>query len=281
VEAKVELKKHKQPKAIRAQTARNKMKIMKNQTSKLKKVALLAVVLMAIGTAPSAWAGGGGKKANPGILPPQSHAFGKSYAEWSAKWWQWFLEQPVVGGPTDPSYDIGSHQSGKVWFLASALSEPVIEIPTGTALFIPLVNVECSSLEAPESGFHGDTAAEQAECAAFWGDHIVDPACIIDGREVDITEDYRATSPQFSFTAPTPWVFGDTGGAGTAVGDGYYVMVAPLSVGEHTITITGKFHLSAEENGGDPFDFETYVNWHIRVVPAGQASETGDAVAAN
>ena len=102
---------------------------MKNQPGKIRTATLLTFALMAIIAASSAWAGGGGKKANPGILPPQSHAFGKSYAEWSAKWWQWFLEQPVVGGPTDPSYDIGSHQSGKVWFLASALSEPVIEIP--------------------------------------------------------------------------------------------------------------------------------------------------------
>ena len=26
---------------------------------------------------------------NPGILPPNSHAFGASYSEWSARWWQW------------------------------------------------------------------------------------------------------------------------------------------------------------------------------------------------
>lgn len=236
---------------------------------------VLVTAILTLCSVSSAVAGGEG--ANPGILPPQSHAFGKSYAEWSAKWWQWFLEQPLAGGPADPDpnsgFDIRTGQSGKVWFLASALPDPVIEIPTVTVLFIPLVNVECSSLEAPDSGFHGDTAEEQAECAKFWADHILDPACTIDGRAANITEDFRVASPQFSFTAPTPWVFGDTGGAGTAVGDGYYVMVSPLSVGEHTITITGKFHLSAEETGGDPVDFETNVTWHITVVPAGLAKE--------
>jgi hypothetical protein len=215
-----------------------------------------------------------GNQANPGILPPVSLAYGKSYAEWSAKWWQWFLQHPMEGHPADPDlnsgYDVRSGQSGNVWFLASAWPEPAIEIPSGIALFIPLVNAECSTLEPPETGFHGDTEEEQAECAKFWADHIINPVCIIDGRAAVIDGNYRVTSPQFSFTAPTPWVFGETGGTGTAVGDGYYVMVAPLSVGEHTITITGTLHFEAGELGPDPVDIETDLTWHITVVPSGQ-----------
>ena len=242
---------------------------------------LLAAAVLSLGAVSSTWAGGNGKKANPGILPPQSHPYGKSYSEWSAKWWQWFLEHPMAGHPADPDpnsgYDVRSGQSGKVWFLASAWPEPAIEIPAGTALFIPLQNAECSSLEPPETGFHGDTEEEQAECAQYWADHIINPACIIDGKAVANIEDFRVTSPQFSFTAPTPWVFGATGGSGTAVGDGYYVMVAPLSVGEHSITITGSFYLTSEETGGEPFELKTDLTWHIRVVPAGH----GDDVAAD
>lgn len=225
---------------------------------------LLAIVLVA----------GAIQAANPGVLPPQSNAYGKSYAEWSAKWWQWFLQHPMQGHPADPDpnsgWDVRSGQSGNVWFLASAWPEPAVQIPAQTALFIPLVNAECSSLEPPEGGFHGDTAAEQAACAKYWADHIRNPACIIDYRPVVIDEAYRVTSPQFSFEAPTPWVFGATGGSGTAVGDGYYVMVAPLSVGVHTITITGALHFEAGELGPDPFDLETDLTWHITVIPAGQ-----------
>lgn len=237
---------------------------------------LLVTAILSLGAASSALAGGKGNGGNPGVFPPQSHPYGQSYAEWSAKWWQWFLEHPMEGHPADPDlnsgYDVRSGQSGNVWFLASAWPEPSIEIPAGTALFIPLVNAECSTLEPLESGFHGDTEEEQAECAKYWADHIINPVFIIDGRAVAITEDFRVTSPQFSFTAPTPWVFGATGGSGTAVGDGYHVMVAPLSVGEHTITITGTLHLEAGEPFG-PLDLETKLTWHITVVPSGQYQE--------
>jgi len=32
---------------------------------------------------------------NPGVLPPNSHAFGMTYNEWSAKWWQWAVNIPA------------------------------------------------------------------------------------------------------------------------------------------------------------------------------------------
>ena len=229
---------------------------------------LLAAAVICLGAA------GAIQAANPGVLPPHSSPYGKSYAEWSADWWQWLLEQPVVGGPTDPNFDVRAGQTGNVWFLASALQQPAAEIPSGTALFIPLMNVECSSLEPPESGFHGDTEAEQTECAKYWADHITNLVLIVDGKAMEITDDYRAVSPQFAFDAPTPWVFGDTGGAGTAVGDGYYVMLAPLSVGGHTITIRATLHFAAGELGPDPVDLlQTDLTWHITVVPAGRYAD--------
>ena len=44
------------------------------------------------------------------------------------------------------------------------------------------------------------------------------------------------------------------GGTGTAVADGYYLMLHPLPVGTHTIHFGGAYHLSVAE--GDPFDFD-------------------------
>ena len=73
---------------------------------------------------------------------------------------------------------------------------------------------------------------------------MTDLSFSLDGNVVDNIGDFRVTSPQFSFTAPTPWIFGATGGTGTATGVGYFVMVAPLSVGTHTIHYTGAFKFS-------------------------------------
>src|SRR5262245_12168272 len=95
--------------------------------------------------------------AGGGVLPPQSHAYGKTYAEWNAAWWQWSLPLPVEGHPflgCPTSCEEG--QSGHVWFLAGGPSECSCSVPPGTALFFPLANAECSSLEDPP--FHGDTA---------------------------------------------------------------------------------------------------------------------------
>jgi hypothetical protein len=122
------------------------------------------------------------------------------------------------------------------------------------ALFLPAITIECSSLEPPESGFHGDTEEEQAECAKFWSDHIVDLSFEIDGVPVQNLASYRVVSPQFSFTAPDPNILLVPGGAGTAVADGYYMMLAPLSKGVHTTRIQGTLHFSEAE--GDPFTFD-------------------------
>jgi hypothetical protein len=90
--------------------------------------------------------------------------------------------------------------------------------------------------------------------AEFFADHIVTStlSCTIDGVAVANLSAYRASSPEFSFTAPTPWIFGATGGAGVSVADGYYLMLAPLSGGAHTIHFSGAFHFAIAE--GDPFD---------------------------
>jgi hypothetical protein len=198
------------------------------------KSALAAAVLALLAAIFPAPAAGGNP--NPGILPLGSSAFGKTLAEWSAEWWQLGIEHPVAGNPFAEGGVLPL--SKKVWGLAAPLGNATFELtlPAGKALFVPAFSSECSSLEPPESGFHGDTEEEQAECAAFWVDHFVGLRIDIDGAPVKKVESYRVVSPQFSFTAPNPNILGVAGGGtGTGVADGYYVMLAPLSTGVHTV----------------------------------------------
>ena len=81
---------------------------------------------------------------NPGVVP--NH--GPKYGRLSAEWWQWAFSFPAADVPflnTGGSVDISAHQSGHVWFLAGAnngLTEPRTgEVPEGTSLFLPLVNL--------------------------------------------------------------------------------------------------------------------------------------------
>jgi hypothetical protein len=194
----------------------------------------------------------------PGVYPTNSRPRGHSYSEWLAKFHQWQMSLPLEGHPqldTD-EFDVTEGQSGKVWFLGAPFGTVVrdITIPTGTSLFFEIGGSECSSVETHDSGFHGDTEEEQRECAEFWTDHLIDISCEVDGVPVKDLWSYRFVSPQFTFTAPSPWIFGDVGGTGTSVADAYAVMLAPLSKGKHTLHYTELFHFSVED--GDPFDAE-------------------------
>jgi hypothetical protein len=77
----------------------------------------------------------------------------------------------------------------------------------------------------------------------------------IDGRAVEDLDRYRVTSPQFEAFVPEDNLFRDYGFPEMVTGpdfdDGWYLMLAPLSVGEHTVSFTGSdgyvnvtYHLS-------------------------------------
>jgi hypothetical protein len=221
--------------------------------------ALAAVLTLALAPATRAQ-----QSADSRVYAPTAKPFGKSYATWSAQWWKWALARPVEGHPfIEPGFDCNSAhngQSGPVWFLAlSALQDPLAErtctIPPHTAVFVGLAVVECSSLEPtfPE-GTGGQTEEEQRDCVNFYANHVDVSSlfCTIDGKAVENLRHFRFVSSQFRFTAPTPWIFGNTGGIGTAVSDGYFVMLKPLSGETHTVSCGGNFHFSVAE--GDPFD---------------------------
>jgi hypothetical protein len=178
------------------------------------------------------------------VAPPSAKVGGKTYGEWSAAWWQWALAIPAEPGHPffdDASFDVTTGQSGNVWFLAGPFGtvERDITIPVGTRLFVAIINAEASNLEAPP--FFGDTAEEQLEAAQAFADFIVDPFLEVDGQALANIEDYRFASPQFGFTVPDPNILGVGPGSGTAVSDGYWAMVGPLSKGEHTIHFGGTF----------------------------------------
>ena len=217
---------------------------MKNQMFRVMKSALLAAALATFVSISPAVSHAG--PATPGVFPPQSSPYGKSYSQWSAAWWQWLMALPLDGHPGNdsPDFDVTEGQSGHVWFLTGPFGtiHRNVTIPAGTALYVALVNVESSTLEEPP--FYGATAADQLAIANGFASYITDLSFTLDGKSVDNIGDFRVTSPQFGFTAPSPWIFGETGGTGLSTGVGYFVMLSPLSVGTHTIHYTGAFKFS-------------------------------------
>lgn len=216
----------------------------------------------------------------PNLVPPgDARLNGKTYEQWAAAWWQWCLEIPLTNsaGAVHPSYDESSpfdvteSQTGDVWFLGGPfLASPSAgtirrrcQIPTGKALFFPLFNVECSSIEAPP--FYGKTAEDQAGLAQYWADHIVAPFCELDGLPLSNLDAYRVQSPQITINVPAPWILGKGGGKGTSSGDGYFVFLAPLPPGRHTLRFGGALSFTKAQ---DNFDFRAAIDmtYHITVV---------------
>jgi len=207
---------------------------------------------------------------NHDIAPPNSKPYGKSYGEWSAAWWTWAMElrvnSPIPHPFVDsPAFDVTLGQSGNVWFLAAPFGtvNRTCTIPSGTALFVALLDAESSDLEGL-----GATEVEQRANAKWQADHIHNVACSVDSDPVEHIDRYRVESPQFSFTAPDPWIFSPApSGHGTSVSDGYFVMLKPLSKGSHTLRFSGNFHFAVAE--GDPYDFDGSVDmtYHLTVAP--------------
>jgi hypothetical protein len=137
-------------------------------------------------------------------------------------------------------------QKGDVWFIGSGFEEGeisrTITIPYGTKLFVPLFNVEASTVEIYEDEQEWVRGHELTERASAYMPDVVIEKAEIDGVDVKgkISD---APSSVFKF-GPLPddnvlqYLEYETATEGTvsqSAADGYYMMVAPLSPGVHKI----------------------------------------------
>jgi len=199
----------------------------------------------------------------PGLTPSQNRGakpvnppFGRTYDVLSQEWWLWSFMQPVPDNPTFPSSPLpvastppcSNGQMGDVWFLYGVFlpyTDVTCTVPSGKALFLPIVNTECSSLES--FPFHGDTAQDRQACAKAWIDNVTDLAASVDGVALHNLSPLRTRSGDFSFTVPNNNILVGSGPAwGFSSADGYYMLLGPLAAGVHQIHLEATLH--------DPFD---------------------------
>jgi hypothetical protein len=225
-----------------------------------KVTATLSVFVALCGLSTEAQAQGG--NSNPGILPPNAHFRGLTYGEWGARWWQAAFAVPIVNGD-HPLFSGGSFggEDGVV-FLSAVVGSPAtveVTIPSGTALFLPVVNTECSVIEPPP--FHGDDEDSLRDCANGFIDNSGNLSATVDSRMVRNLNAYRVESPLFEFgPLPPDNIFGAPAGATSeAVDAGVYLLLSPLSVGIHRIEVHATL-------GSSPID-TTFV---VTVVPRGR-----------
>lgn len=225
---------------------------------------LLLAFILAVLAVPEVYA----KNYNPGVLPPHSKVLGKTYGEWGDIWWNWAVVRPTA---TNPMYDqtgenCDAEQSGHIWFLAG-VGDPggsatrACTVPPGKFIFFPLVN---TFFAAEEGGGERDKANKSINKVSIL-------ECSIDGVPLQNLSSSRAQSPDggFVLTVPPDSLYTEIGApAGDyapAVSDGYWIMLAPLPIGNYTIKFRGVV-------AGDPgqADFETDVVYHLTIVPPGK-----------
>jgi hypothetical protein len=179
------------------------------------------------------------------VQPTQKYA-GKTYGQWSAAWWQWAanISEPNSPVTDDTGADCAVQQKGPVWFLAGSTGGSVTRsctVPADKAILVPVINGECSSVEG-----NGTTDAALRACATGQMDAVTQTSASVDGTAIDlgpVSEGrFRFQSPLFTITfAPNNGFYpdGSVAGTGKAVADGFWVLVKPLSKGQHTVDVQG------------------------------------------
>ena len=234
------------------------------------KPALLIAAILMLGTGSSARADGRDND-QPKIFPIQSHPYGKSYSQWATTWWRWLVSIPAANNPVlDPTgQNAGLNQSGKVWFLAGnfgGASERTVTVPSGKALFFPILNTiylgfPCDARNLPGCEADQALANDLAGLLALIRPSMdgVTMACEIDGHPIRNLQANRLESAAiYSIDLGAGNVFGLPAGPYNPSADsGYYLMLAPLTAGHHTIHFKGA-------QAGDVFSLD--VTYHLTVL---------------
>ncbi|MFI5381230.1 MAG: hypothetical protein ACHRHE_18185 [Tepidisphaerales bacterium] len=210
---------------------------------------VLACAVLLSGMAPPAVADGKDND-QPDVAPPHSRPDGASYNTWATRWWQWAFSIPANINPllddTGQNADVG--QSGDVWFLAGTWGNGTVDrkvaIPADKALFFPVIN--SVYVNTPAYGDNPWSEDQENFLRAYNAaaiDGATDVACQVDGQAVKHLDHYRFATPddrEYMVDMPDNNLFGiDPGTYGPTEDDGYYLMLAPLSPGEHTIHFIG------------------------------------------
>jgi hypothetical protein len=252
---------------------------------------LFVAVLVCVTSQPATPQGKSG--ADPRVMPPQSHPYGKSISEWGAEWWQWALSFPAESNPfNDQDGQFATQgQSGPVWFVVDEFGslDPehmitrTLTVPSGKALLFtnfayiwvtlpwnanPDWQPGTPHLEEDFEWFYENEGWIRDLLTEGLG-YVYDLSFEIDGRPVEDVARYRVQSTDvYTVWLPEENYFGLPGGGvcGPCIDESWWLMLKPLSVGQHTI------HLySAYQWPWDPVPYYTNVTYNITVVPAGKA----------
>jgi hypothetical protein len=183
------------------------------------------------------------KKDQTMASPSSKDLYEFSWEDWVIKWWSWAVAEQKSRDPlTDRTggFSALNQPDNDVWFLAGTLGETdfvrSVSVPSGRALFFPIINV----LTCTPEGFGGDvkpvtdrlyrTSAGQTieNDAKDDIDHVTRAEVNYSGSVLEYARD-RVVTRRFKVTFPQNPPLGRREGEATCVSDGYWVFTDPLS----------------------------------------------------
>jgi hypothetical protein len=169
------------------------------------------------------------------IYAINSMPYGRTYSEWTAKWWQWLLSIPKCSSPAFDTTGKNANTNQKdpnVFFLcqtyenADAIPSRSIYVPKNKAIFIPIINW-ISLLH------HDGESDEELLYRATQSMNVVGQMEIsINGFTLKKQlEKFRVLSPFFDVDLPEANIVGLSPGIRRAVSDGFWAFIKPLQTG--------------------------------------------------
>ena len=209
----------------------------------------------------------------------ESQIFGKSYEDWTAEWWKWAYSIPINENPAYDDYGVNCNNSqyGPVWFFSGTFNHSANRsciIPDNVGILFPLLNSECSYIEYPliksKDGLK--------KCAKSIQNHVDFLNATLDDQPLLKLGEYRIQSPLFNFSLPANNMLNLTKGeTSTAISDGNWVFLKPLTIGKHTITFEGGFSNGSKEHDdvtnrsmsfGLPIGWDYETHYDLLVLPS-------------
>jgi hypothetical protein len=175
------------------------------------------------------------------IFPPGTKPYGLTYAEHAKNFQKWVLKIPAKDNPIDDPTGAKctngqSNTNSSVFYLAfnnGGISQRTCKVPAGKGLLIPVMEVEKSDKEAPNSSVAQlDISAKKDQ------DNVNSLYLKIGDKEYNYNDliKYRTHTDAFDAVFPDNAIYGVLkGGVSKAVADGFYIITEPLAKGTYTI----------------------------------------------
>lgn len=206
-----------------------------------------------------------------GLLDPGVMVAGKSQNAWAEQWWRWAANIPAASNPVLDTTGEFSYlgDQGDVFFLAGVFfgGDPIhrtVTVRRNQFLFFPLLNAITWDEYSAYDDFERDLIETVGEVSDLFAsldgvsygsrDHLL-------GWLQQSPENFELEILEGGFF----WEAGETPGIREAQQRGYYLTIAPLSVGTYVLNFGGRSQPSGAYADWDP-NIQN-ITYTIRVVP--------------